>query len=189
MCETPQDDAFDSLLSLEDQYYNEGRALGVADGARSGRIEGRVFGLEKGFEKFASMGALAGRCSIWEARLSTSLTRIGSDGKDIVSKQGYNDGLAPLASNSRLEKHVQTLSALVEAESLSTQNNEDAVSDFDDRLKRAEGKAKVISSIIGESVPSSDGGSNSSSSKKIALRDTKSRDSNMEDFNTSKARS
>jgi len=49
-----------------------------------------------------------------------------------------------------LDKHVRTLYALSELESLSTQNIEDAVSEFDDRFKRAVAKVKVIESIVDE---------------------------------------
>ena len=55
-----------------------------------------------------------------------------------------------LSANPRLEKHIRTLYALVEPSSLSTTNTEDAVADFDDRLKRAEGKVKIIERLIGE---------------------------------------
>jgi hypothetical protein len=46
-------DPFDSVLNLEDDLYTSAYALGAADGSRAGRVEGRIFGLEKGFEKFA----------------------------------------------------------------------------------------------------------------------------------------
>ncbi|TKA63174.1 hypothetical protein B0A49_07192, partial [Cryomyces minteri] len=62
-------DPLDDVLSLEDKYYSEGHALGVSDGSRAGRIEGRIFGLEKGFEKFVAMGALGGRSTIWASRI------------------------------------------------------------------------------------------------------------------------
>ena len=55
-----------------------------------------------------------------------------------------------LSDNPRLEKHIRTLYALVEASSLSTANTEEAVADFDDRLKRAEGKVKIVEKLIGE---------------------------------------
>lgn len=145
-----QTDPFDTLLSLEDQYYNEGYTLGVADGSRAGRIEGRVFGLEKGFEKFAAMGALAGRCAVWEARSPSSSSSSSSLPSLSSHLQNETNKLKPLPQNARLAKHLQTLYALSEGESLSTENNEDSVSDFDDRLKRAEGKVKVIEKIIGE---------------------------------------
>ena len=88
--------------------------------------------------------------------------------------------MAAIPANSRLQKHVQTLSALTEAESLSTQNNEDAVSEFDDRLKRAEGKHKVILSILGETAqePSSSAGDAGAAAKRATRRVN----GNMEDF-------
>lgn len=53
-------------------------------------------------------------------------------------------------NNLRLTKHILTLYALVEPASLSIQNTEEAVSDFDDRLRRAEGRVKIIERITGE---------------------------------------
>ena len=177
-----EEDPFDRLLDLEDTFYNEGYELGVADGARAGLIEGRVFGLEKGFEKFIDMGRLHGRSVIWAGRLSRTQNsqqqiHVKEPGKttdnDVQgdpppfsrsSKAQRDDhsesspSMLPLLSdNMRLEKHIRTLYALTEPESLSTQNNEGAVSDFDDRLKRAQAKAKIIEKSIGEGAGGNDG--------------------------------
>ena len=46
--------------------------------------------------------------------------------------------------------HIKTLHALAESESLSTENTEEAVADFDDRCKRAHAKAKIIERMAGE---------------------------------------
>lgn len=205
-------DPFDSLFSLEETFYREGYELGLADGKRAGLIEGRLTGLERGFEKFAQMGRLHGKCVIWAARMPGSRKRrIGScspsdqksggggegeymvteeegeekkgekerkentnDDSAIERRQKQNCTLPPspntkhhlpsspsipphllLSSNNdrnnpRLHKHILTLYALVEPASLSIQNTEAAVSDFDDRLRRAEGKVKIIERITGE---------------------------------------
>lgn len=169
-----KDDPFEGLLEIENNFYHEGYDLGVVDGKRAGLIEGRIFGLEKGFEKYASMGRLNGKAVIWagrlpphareqdrkehahntddetdtvrrglrESRQKPSLPRAGNASQAVV--------VPALAVNLRIEKHVRTLYALVEPSSLSTDNNEEAVSDFDDRLKRAEGKVKIIEKITGE---------------------------------------
>lgn len=174
-----EDDPFDGVLDLEETYYQEGYDLGVADGSRAGRIEGRVFGIEKGFEKFAAMGMLHGRAAVWASRLP----RKKEQGKDNEKKATITQdevtsssleaspnnliptssealvpagdgvvasGLPPLAVNPRLERHIQTLFALVEPDTFSTENTEESVADFDDRLKRAGAKAKVIERIVGE---------------------------------------
>jgi hypothetical protein len=73
MASNSQADPFDTLLTLEDTLYSDAYALGCADGARAGRIEGRIFGLEQGFEKFAAMGALHGRACVWGSRVSKTL--------------------------------------------------------------------------------------------------------------------
>lgn len=201
-------DPFDSLFHLEETFYKEGYEFGLADGKRAGLIEGRLTGLERGFEKFAQMGRLHGKCVIWARRLPNSRKRrIGSfspsdqkssgggEGEYMVteeeeeekgeneSKENTNDDAAiereqnqnstlPPSSNPkhhlpptppplllstnndrnspRLTKHILTLYALVEPASLSIQNTEESVSDFDDRLRRAEGKVKIIERITGE---------------------------------------
>lgn len=179
MSENTAQDPLDDLWSLEERFYQEGYQLGVADGSRSGRIEGRLFGLEKGFEKFVAMGALAGQCAVWEARMSK---KVNPDHTKESESDPDHINVPPLPENARLRKHFQTLSALTEAESLSTQNNEEAVTDFDDRLNRAEGKTKVIQSILGESGP---GPAESGLSAKRTSRKTN--NSNMEDFAVPKA--
>jgi len=181
MSEDQQADPFQDLFSLEDRYFQEGHALGVADGARSGRIEGRIFGLEKGFDKFAAMGRLAGQAAVWEARLSKQPQAESKEASEAQSEAEAKVHVPSIPSNARLQKHVQTLSALTEADSLSTQNSEDAVSDFDDRFKRAEGKTKVIQSILGESNIATD-------TAPLAKRPQRKADSNMEDFTVPRTR-
>ena len=152
-------DPFNNLLTLEDDFYKQGYDLGVSDGSRAGLIEGRFFGLEKGFEKYASMGKLHGRALIWTGRLPktpNTLVSVGQDASAVETQSNRESrktevenvpGLtkAPgLPTNTRLEKHIRTLYALTEPESLSTANDEDSVSGFDERFNRAMGKVKVI---------------------------------------------
>ncbi|QDS76524.1 hypothetical protein FKW77_005932 [Venturia effusa] len=161
------EDIFDSLFHLEDSYYNEGYRLGVEDGSRAGRIEGRLFGLEKGLEKFLVMGELNGRACVWAARVSQKATSskksLERDSSTESARQPLTEGMVPSHSTSdenlrlpsfqanvRLEKHISTLYALSEPESLSTENTEETVSDFEDRFKRAQSKAKVIENIVKE---------------------------------------
>lgn len=166
------DDPFEDLFNLEDQYYGEGYDLGVKDGSRAGLIEGRLFGIEKGFEKYAAIGRLHGQAIVWAGRLPSSrmadetprqhaheehVTKLSADADietPVSSKTGTQEtsssALPDLPANARLEKQIRTLYALVEPSSLSNQNDEESVSQFDDRLKRAEGKVKMIEKLIGE---------------------------------------
>ncbi|KAK3365675.1 hypothetical protein B0T24DRAFT_535411 [Lasiosphaeria ovina] len=144
------EDPFDDVLNLEEQFYQEGYKEGQADGVRAGRAEGRSLGLEKGFLKFVESGTLYGRAIVWANRLPRT-SGTGATEK-AASKPAPDESrqLPPLPRNPRLEKHITTLYALVEAESLSTENTDEAVNDFDDRLKRAHGKAKIIEKMVGE---------------------------------------
>ena len=184
-------DPFDDLLGLEDRFYNEGYALGESEGAKAGRIEGRVFGLEKGFEKYMEAGRLHGRSIVWAGRIPHAATSAAA-ASDSASPAKQTTTLPPLSSNPRLEKHVRVLYALSEPASLSTANTEEAVSDFDDRLKRAHAKTKIIERLVGEAASPSlsdslshEVGGNSSSGGAGA---SSSGDQNIEDVNILKAR-
>ncbi|GAM89718.1 hypothetical protein ANO11243_077570 [Dothideomycetidae sp. 11243] len=164
MADQEDGDPFDAILSLEDQYYAEGHALGVKDGSKAGRTEGRLFGMQKGFEKFSIMGTLAAQAALWEARMNKS----------------EGPGPAAVPQSDRLKKHVATLAELTDYNSLDTNNTEDAVADYDDTLKRAEGKAKVISSILGEQNRNSAQAHEKASTPSKAKKDKQ--NDNMEDF-------
>ncbi|OAA33447.1 DUF1715 domain-containing protein [Moelleriella libera RCEF 2490] len=123
-------DPFDDILHLEERFYQQGYAQGVTDGDKAGRIEGRQFGMQKGFEKFLESGRLASRAIVWANRLPAP------------ERKCTLPELLP--RNVRLEKNVKMVYALVEPDTLSTENTDEAVQDFDDRFKRAQGKAKVI---------------------------------------------
>lgn len=205
-----EQDPFDSILGLEDTYYREGYDLGVADGSKAGRVEGRVFGLEKGFEKFAAMGALHGKATVWASRLQSkkelgkSGTALMEENDTSINANGASDGhngkvrsarhpFPGVPTVLRLEKHVQTLYALAEPDSLSTQNTEDTVADFDDRFKRAQAKVKIVERLMGDGNLDSVLQKASSSSSDIKDRQLKiSRndraDSNMEDFGNVQSR-
>ncbi|KAF2466952.1 uncharacterized protein BDR25DRAFT_345148 [Lindgomyces ingoldianus] len=191
-------DPFDTLLTLEDDLYTTAHAAGVADGARAGRIEGRIFGLEKGFEKFASMGVLHGRACVWGARFhsvrsateqeveNVSQVEVKEEGKkragaEVVREEGkrvqdfgaYGDvkeELPTLPTNPRLEKHVTTLHALTDPSTFSTENAEDAVADFDDRFKRASAKVKIIERMLGEADSAASVGTSTEQGGKVTVR-------------------
>lgn len=195
-----ESDPFDDLLGLEDRFYNEGFQLGTTDGVKAGRIEGRVFGLEKGFEKYVEMGRLHGKTLVWAGRLSkthkpamgTSQIPAGANTEQAASSINKHSSspatLPPLPSSPRLEKHIKILYALTEPVSLSTDNSEDAVSDFDDRLKRAIGKVKIIEKLVGEEGSASASGVGTNGSQGSRRNANKGGDSNIEDMSVLKAR-
>ncbi|KAK3392178.1 hypothetical protein B0T20DRAFT_423322 [Sordaria brevicollis] len=182
------DDPFsfeDSLLNLEESFYQSGYAQGVSDGVKAGRTEGRQLGLEKGFQKFVASGRLHGRAIVWANRLPSKQSdrqhflqeqsRSRSESQQLFSSSETQEGgskpasdievekklaglnlengkgeLPLLQNNARLQKHISTLFALVETDTLAKENTDEAVNDFDDRLKRAQGKAKIVERIVGE---------------------------------------
>ena len=152
---------FDDVLGLEEQFYHEGYQQGLSDGITAGSIEGRTFGLEKGFEKYVESGRLYGKAIIWANRVP-QFQKVSNSANETSNKQVLSRKIPQLSYNARLAKHVKTLHALAESESLSTENTEEAVSDFDDRWKRAQAKAKIIERMVGE-VKEDSGGQGKSS--------------------------
>ncbi|KAH7094327.1 hypothetical protein FB567DRAFT_1500 [Paraphoma chrysanthemicola] len=195
MAMRPEDDPFDSLLTLEDTLYTTAYTAGATDGARAGRIEGRIFGLEKGFEKFAALGELHGRSVVWGARaLSPKEPRQEEiavekeDAKKDTTHQSEKT-LPRLPEYSRLVNNITLLHSLTDPETFSTENTEEAVADFDDRFKRAGAKAKVIERIVGEgetasSAKSPDGSPARGKARNVRLEGGKKGkgDDSMEDF-------
>jgi hypothetical protein len=139
---SPTNDPFETLLHLEDTLYTTAYTLGTASGAQAGRIEGRLFGLSTGFEKFAAMGTLFGRSVVWGSRLPHSSS----------SSTTSHDRLPPLPPNPRLQTHISHLHSLTDPTTFSSLNKEEAVNDFDARFKRAGAKGKMVERITGEMV-------------------------------------
>ena len=190
------DDPFDDLLTLEDTLYTSAHAQGTTDGARAGRIEGRIFGLEKGFEKFAALGELHGRGAVWGSRIAlstppnTSPTTSPPNPTDGPHAENQQTRLPTIANAStRLTSNTLLLYHLTDPSTFDTSNNETAVADYDDRFKRAGAKAKVIERIVGETSTSANAeqGGEGASVRGVRIEGRKGAkggkgDDNMEDF-------
>jgi hypothetical protein len=183
---TTDPDPFASLLILEDTLYTTAYASGTAAGSHAGRIEGRIFGLESGFDKFKALGELHGRSVVWGARCLQSGADAGvanAVNRLEVAKEEERDDkatgmivLPKLKPNARLTNNTTLLHALTDPLTFSTENTEEAVADFDDRVRRAGAKAKVIERIVGETGGARD------ESKEGKGREKKLDGASMEDF-------
>ncbi len=147
-------DPFDDLLELENGFYKEGDEAGVADSAYAGLIEGKVFGIEKGFEKALELGRLQGRAMVWSERLSkvqnnSSERPVSQDGSSMNPLQR---DLPALPENARLRKHIESLLSLTNPDTMPKDNSDVSVAEFDDRITKSKAKAKMISTMVGESV-------------------------------------
>jgi hypothetical protein len=163
-----ENDPFDDLLELENEYYKEGYEAGVADSTYAGLIEGKVFGIEKGYEKALELGKLHGRALVWQSRFSSSKKTANSD--DVQRPEGIDSPLTTprsveaqklaencrlldrIPDNARLRKHVDALEAASDRTTVDKDNSDEAVSEFDDRIAKANAKAKVVANILGESL-------------------------------------
>jgi len=156
-------DLFDDILELENEFYKEGFDAGAADSEYAGMIEGKVFGIEKGYEKALELGKLRGRALIWQARLAhpgdgpsredfPNVSHAREEQSSQTSLEDVHANLSKLPSNIRLQKHIEALLALTDSDTVATDNSDEAVADFDERLSRAKAKAKVIANVAGENL-------------------------------------
>ncbi|KAK9317361.1 hypothetical protein V1522DRAFT_27801 [Lipomyces starkeyi] len=134
-----EDDLFDSLLTLESSFYQQGYDEGLNDGLRSGRSEGTQFGLQTGFQRFVSVGILQGRCRVWK-ELSSRTNSSSNTADDVVPVGG-----------GRSTKQLQVLTELVTG--IPTENTEDAVEEYENRLKRAKARSKVVVRLLKDPTP------------------------------------
>lgn len=69
------------------------------------------------------------------------------DASVLVASLSDTNRISPTA---RLHKHIESLLETTSGDSISTENTDDAVAVFDERLRRARTKAKVIANIVGD---------------------------------------
>lgn len=119
------------------------------DGEQAGRIEGRVFGLEKGFEKFLELGRLQGRCSVWKARIPSS-----------IASPTAGPAKSVQITSPRVQKQVESLAILLTNPPF--KNDEESVEEVEETLKRGRNKAKVLLNMLGEKE-----GANATKSKTV----------------------
>ncbi|KAK9474358.1 uncharacterized protein V1510DRAFT_412026 [Dipodascopsis tothii] len=138
-------DFVDSLLSLEQSFYNDGYTEGKADGVQAGAAEGTQFGLETGFKRYVNIGLLHGRVRVWT---QTAAVR----GAETAAEPDPASDVVPLAGGgSRVKKQLQVLASLVTDVPMT--NTEPAVETFENNLKRAKARAKVVGSLLRDPRP------------------------------------
>jgi hypothetical protein len=145
----PSEDLFDAVLNVESSFHDSGYNKGLEDGAQAGLAEGRAFGMQKGFEKFLESGRLAAKAIVWANRLPPTADSTSAEVPTSGSIARSSCSLHPIPNNARLEKNITSLYGLVDPKMLSTENSDAAVQDFDDRMKRAEGKVRIIERMVG----------------------------------------
>lgn len=141
------DDPFDSLLNLESTYESQGYADGLRDGKDQAHISAKLFGIEKAFEKYVNMSRLRWRAECLAAEHGVPIA-------PAEDSDGAADGASSVSGGaekpaSRLQKHVATLLAFTSAKTMDCSNTDVAIGDFDERLRRAQAKVKVIERLTG----------------------------------------
>jgi len=140
----------DSLLNLEDSFYDEGYAQGHRDGLRQSAFESRVFGVEQGFQKAIVMGRLHARARFWSARIRQQQKPALQTVEGEMDRAGDAEELPALKANERLQRNIENLLVYTESTTLPPANTDDDVADYDFRLRKALDIVKIIERTIGE---------------------------------------
>src|SRR5690606_15367847 len=77
----------------------------------------------------------------------------------VAAKVATKDSKLPrLPKNARLEKHITSLLSLVDPLTLEMENTEEALEEFEERLKKAKAKVRIIEKLVGEDAKTLDRG-------------------------------
>ncbi|RYO90687.1 hypothetical protein DL766_006176 [Monosporascus sp. MC13-8B] len=149
----------------------EGRSVGLKQGyerfLEAGRLQGRALVWANRIPRFrgpSSGDGLAPAPGTVRTSPSSSSSSSSSlpEGAPETAASGAGDprsrrlpdlassGGGSVGNSARLEKNVAMLYGMVEPGTLPTRNDDEAVNDFDSRLRGAQGKAKIIERAVGE---------------------------------------
>lgn len=111
------DFSLDNVLDLEEEFYTEGFKEGHEKSAKEQYIEGKIYGLQTGFQRFLVVGYLEGLVSFWRQ-------------------------LPNLAS---VTSHIDQLEKILAA--IPKTNDDDAVAVYEKSVLSARNKARVIAAL------------------------------------------
>mmetsp|Transcript_23136 Transcript_23136/g.35215 ORF Transcript_23136/g.35215 Transcript_23136/m.35215 type:complete len:138 (-) Transcript_23136:148-561(-) len=80
------DECFESVLTLEESFLQEGREEGFGHGQRAGFEDGKSLGLERGFEFGSELGAIYGSIMLWSNLLSHFPDRYSPRTQKVITK-------------------------------------------------------------------------------------------------------
>ncbi|AQZ18984.1 YNL260C [Zygosaccharomyces parabailii] len=110
---TPVD--LDSLLDLEDEYYQKGLEEGSAENVQHNYLEGKQYGLQVGFQRYLLLGQISGLLDVLEV--------LDGDKKVFAKK-------------------IESVRALLSG--LKMDNEDSSVADFEDRFIKIKNKFRTI---------------------------------------------
>jgi len=119
-------DELDSLVHLEQTFYDEGFKDGHAHGRIHGLIEGRALGREKGFEMWEELGYYEGFAITWRA---------------LLTKLGKLD--------ERKAHHIATLLALIAQFPATNPKPTEGEVDIMKLLRQIRSKYKLVCAVLG----------------------------------------
>jgi hypothetical protein len=154
------DDLLGDLLDLEDGFYKDGYDAGIVDSEYAGKLEGKIFGIEKGYDKALELGKLHGRALVWQRRQQGSSQNGVEPAKSAVPNRSSESAMVRqalgvmqgLPKTPRLEKNIKTLAALSGPENVPSDNSDESVSQVEDAIAKSKAKAKIIAIAAGESL-------------------------------------
>ena len=109
------DNEFDKVLTLEDQFYQEGYEEGSKENITHNYLEGKQYGLQIGFQRFILVGQMLSLCTVIESQFT---------------------------SNKALLKSTSSVRELIA--SIKMDNEEDSVEHYESTVVKLKNKFRII---------------------------------------------
>lgn len=116
----------DLVLDLEDDSYQKGFAEGEAELRRENLIEGKQYGYQTGYQRFVIVGYLRALVETW----------------------------SKLDQDHKASAHIDKLKSLLDE--ITVENNEASAQLYEDNIRKARNKARVIALILSDTNAVSD---------------------------------
>ncbi|OWB59908.1 hypothetical protein B5S31_g338 [[Candida] boidinii] len=136
----------DSVLNLEEKYYEDGFKEGQLAGKKNLLKEGKELGIQTGFQRFLLLGQFNSLVNKW---LLTVEEHINTDGhetsKDIKGKERNWVKL-----KSQIESVRRLIHSIIENDTVTLSNSSADVVLFENVLKQSRAKIRTLSSTMGD---------------------------------------
>ncbi|KAG7750984.1 hypothetical protein KL912_000117 [Ogataea haglerorum] len=134
---------FDSLLNLENQYYQEGFLEGQLEGSKQQFLEGKQIGIQTGFQRLLVLGQYKALVAIWIDQTQQKI-----DAGAITDDKGKPRQFSKLLQS--LTELQMLIDTLFENGRAQVTNNDSDVEKYENVLKRARAKMRSVCPIFGE---------------------------------------
>ncbi|ODV85502.1 hypothetical protein CANARDRAFT_23035 [[Candida] arabinofermentans NRRL YB-2248] len=149
---------FDSVLNLEDQYYNEGFNEGQLEGSMKQFHEGKELGIQTGYQRLLIIGQLRTLVNYWiekiDRLIESNTMGTESSSSDLSVSVVSVSVKKPKRDNHKVKKTLDGLKMLLDSlydnDKINLTNSDEDVQTYETILKKARAKVRSLSTVLGD---------------------------------------